>query len=377
VVEFSAWKAGQVSPSRQEIAITVPRQRGIKLEPISPRLKKRLPHPNAGSTIVGLRYSPDGKRIIAGDYPGGVVQVWDAETGKGLTRIETGPRQNTHEYFFVSPDWKTIYAAMKPRDERSVEWIEKDGKKLARWRFRGEVRAWDLDSGQVLASFKHTPERRILDLRLSPDASTFVTREELPGDWEPDKVKACSTIWDSRSGRGRPLPDDISWISRFAPDGRSFAATTLDADGYTTSIKIIDVATLETRLTIPITQERSSAACVFTPDGRVMIGDVQSFTSSSQWRTTLIFWEAATGRQLASFPAEDKNADLAAHDRAFSPDGRYVVVTYSPPDKGAKVHVVEAATGKLARTINFEARQSVWVPVYSPNGRWLAVSNED
>ena len=142
----------------------------LTLEPISPRLKGELVHPNRTSVLNGLAYSPDGRRIITGDYPGGVVQVWDAENGKWLTRIETGAGlRGSAEYFFVSPDWKTVYASMNLRGRQSFERIQKDGKQLTRSRFRGEVRAWDLDTGKVGATFKHTPGRGIRVFQLSPD----------------------------------------------------------------------------------------------------------------------------------------------------------------------------------------------------------------
>jgi hypothetical protein len=78
--------------------------------------------------LEGLRYSPDGKRIIAGDYPGGVIQVWDVDTGQQLTKIETGyGYRGSAAYFFLTPDWQTVYVS---REKRSMTRIEKAGKKL-------------------------------------------------------------------------------------------------------------------------------------------------------------------------------------------------------------------------------------------------------
>ena len=78
---FDAWTEGRVSHSTHTIEIVAPKP-GPKPEAVSPRLTRALIHPNKTSTLVGLRYSPDGKRLMAGDYPGGVIQVWDAETGQ-------------------------------------------------------------------------------------------------------------------------------------------------------------------------------------------------------------------------------------------------------------------------------------------------------
>src|ERR1700733_3369274 len=65
-----------------------------KLEPISSRLIGRLQHSNQGKDtvdwIVEIHFSPDGKRLIAGDYPGGAVNVWDVGSGKRLATMDTG-----------------------------------------------------------------------------------------------------------------------------------------------------------------------------------------------------------------------------------------------------------------------------------------------
>jgi WD40 repeat protein len=350
------------------------------LETVSARLKKRFPHPNAGGRLDGLQYSPDGKRIIARDSPGGVVQVWDAETGQWLTRIQTvetgatGPDGS----FQVSADFKTLYASMKLCEQRSLERIEKDGKPFHRWTFRGEVRAWDLETGKELARFKHTPQREIAVLRLSPDASSFITDERFPGDFEPGKQKTGSTIWDARTFLPRPLPSGLEYHPLFAPDSRSFAVTTLDGDGHATSIKIIDVVTLDPKLTIPITQERSWVYLhAFSPDGRVMIGCVQSFSPAKDFRMAVTFWDTATGEQMASFPMEEQNIFVNGSP-AFSPDGRTVAFAYAYGPRYAlakepKVYLFETATGKLARSINLGPPQLAGKVVYSPDGQRLAV----
>jgi hypothetical protein len=68
-IAFDAWKTGNVAPTRHQVAIVAPRA-ALHLEPVSSRLCGELIHPNKTSTLVGLRYSPDGKSIAAGDYPG-------------------------------------------------------------------------------------------------------------------------------------------------------------------------------------------------------------------------------------------------------------------------------------------------------------------
>ena len=164
-----------------EVEVAAPRP-GLPLESVSSRLKASLIHPKRGGVLIGLSYSPDGQRIIAGDAPGGVIQTWDAPTGEQLTSVETGyAKRGISEYFFLTPDWRTVYVS---RGKRQYSRFEREGKEMIRWEFDGDVRAWDLATGELREPFTHTPPRNILTMRLSPDASSFLTGDEISGDYE-------------------------------------------------------------------------------------------------------------------------------------------------------------------------------------------------
>ena len=76
-IRFDAWKAGNVAPSEHQVQVVRPRHRVI-LEEVSPRLKAELIHPDREAALAGIRFSPDGQRVIAGSYPKGIIQLWDA-----------------------------------------------------------------------------------------------------------------------------------------------------------------------------------------------------------------------------------------------------------------------------------------------------------
>jgi WD40 repeat protein len=88
-ISFDTWKDGKVGATRHDVPVVAPRG-GLKLETVSPRLRRELIHPHKTATLVDLRFSPDGRQLIAGDDPGGVVMLWDVESGRQLTRIDTG-----------------------------------------------------------------------------------------------------------------------------------------------------------------------------------------------------------------------------------------------------------------------------------------------
>lgn len=129
-IAFESWKEGKVASSHHEIPVVAPRSTNLKLEAVSSRLKGELIHPNKTSVIANIDFSPDGKRILAGDYPGGVIAVWDVASGKRLSTIEAGYGYHSTAHFYaVSPDWQTVFAW---REKRKVERVEQDGKKKNR-----------------------------------------------------------------------------------------------------------------------------------------------------------------------------------------------------------------------------------------------------
>ncbi len=250
-VSFDAWKAGHVATSRHEVPVVVPNA-GLKREPVSGRLKGELVHPNRSATLAGLHFSPDGRRLIGGDYPGGRVVLWDVAAGRDVTTIETGyGYRGSMDYIFLSPDWRTLFVS---RGTRKFEQVEKDGKRLLHWTCDGDVRAWDPATGRLLRTYKHEPPRGINSMELSPDGTRFITREELSGTSEGQPKGAVST-WDVQTGRYHALPDDLQSYSQFSPDGRSMALTAVDGAGHARAVKLLDAATGRERLSIPVTDD--------------------------------------------------------------------------------------------------------------------------
>ncbi len=143
-----------------------------KEEPISARLIGRLAHSNQGKSdtdtigeIVEIHFSPDGKRLMAGDYPGGAVNVWDIGSGKRLAVMEIGGMG--FQSFAVSPDWKNVYSVTN-HGVRKSDKIEVGGKARISWSFDGAVQVFDVESGKLLENWQHSPAREIKWLNLRP-----------------------------------------------------------------------------------------------------------------------------------------------------------------------------------------------------------------
>jgi WD40 repeat protein len=373
-IAFDAWKAGAVAPTHQEVAVVAP-QLVVKLEEVSPGFKGELIHPNKSATLVGLRFSPDGTRLLGGNYPGGVVVLWDVATGKRLTTLKTGSGYRaTSDYFFISPDWGRLFGW---REKRTFERVEQGGKRMVRWTFDGDVRAWDLTTGQVARTYKHQPPRNIRVMRLSSDGTKFVTSEELPGVYEHGPPGTVS-LWDVKTGQYRTMPEGLEAGGIFSPDSRMLALTAIGKDRYARSLNLFDTATGRETLSIPVADKIADAwVSGFSPDGRLMFGTIRVFERAKRWenwRSTFKWWDTATGREVASFPG-DLNDVLM--NPCLSPDGRTLAALNWREEK-KRVFLFSVPEKRLLRTVpigqNMKGTRLITtLPVFSPDGRWLAV----
>lgn len=370
-ISFDAWKEGLVAPTRHQVAV-VALQSNRKLEAVSPRLTREYIHPNKTAGLARVLFSPDGKRIIAGDYPGGVVVAWDVATGKQLVAIETGYGfRGSSEYFFTSPDCLRLFVS---REKRKYERVEQEGKRLFRWEFDGNVRAWDLGTGQLKKTFKHEPARNIVVMNLSPDGNRFVTFEELPG--VADGPKGAASLWDTKSGKYRSLPDSISSGGMFSPDGQWLAISAEDKDRYTTAVKLFDSVTANEKLSIPVPDANTHAhIAAFAADGNPMVVNYRAFTHAKKWdksRCWLKWFDTATGREIASFPG-DKD-DIFFHCR-LSPDGQ-TLAACNWGNENRKLFLFRVADQRLlwASLLGKGERLIAGMPTFSPDARWIAIT---
>jgi len=304
------------------------------------------------------------------------VVLWDVAAGRDVTTIETGYGNRGFDYFFLSPDWRTLFVSRGT--SKIVEQMEKDGKRLRRWICDGDVRTWDLATGRLLRTYKHEPPRNILHMELSPDGTRFVTLEEMSGTSEGEPMRAFST-WDVRTGRYQALPDDLHSNGKFSPDGRSLAVCAVNGNRYYAhALKLLDPATGRERLSISITDKNANVSLqAFSPDGRLLVAGGRVFEKADKWdsfRDWLNLWDTTTGREVASF---DADKDDALVHTCFSPDGRALAAVNFRGEQ-RKLLLIDVAERKRARTVVLGdkpkgERLIAMKPVFRPDGKWLAV----
>ncbi len=347
----------------------------LKLQAVSKRLKGELIHPNKRGDLVEIWFSPDGKRLIAGEYPSGVVQLWEVDTRKQLTMIETGyGSQANHAYFQVAPDWQTLYSTWAKSHRKP---IEKNGKKLYQYEFKGEVRGCSLESGKIVKSYRHEPPRYHSYMALAPNGQTILCRESIPGVYEHD-AKVALSVWDTGTAKSRDLPKDVSGsYGVFSCDSRTLGISDVDALGHSSAHQVFDLDAFKVARTIPITDKYCQAtARLFTTDGKTLIGSAIIFPGKKNhktWKSYLKFWDVATAKEVFSFAGPDKDA-LSGY--VPSPDGKLLALV-SGPERTARLLLFDVSGRKLAQTIVLPHQGYAGDPVFSPDGKWLAIATQD
>jgi WD40 repeat protein len=370
---FAAWPEGKVAPTTTTVTILAAKP-GAKLEAASPRFQRELIHPNRQYYIMQMQFSPDGQRLLAGDYPGGVLQLWEVRTGKQLTKIETGyGYRGSAQYFAVSPDWKRVYV---DREKQHLEQIEKEGKRLIRWSFTGDIRAWDLETGRLITTYRHEPQRAIMHTTFAPDGKTFLTSEEPPGEFV-SRPERTASLWDVQTKEPRPVPRGAGH-GAFSPDSRTILYADNDQQGYAQAIRLWDTGSGQEKLAIPIATPNTWVdSLMFLPDGKAFVGTVRVFPTARQWsswETTLKIWDVSTGKELASIP---EMPNTSFHP-TFSPDGKlFAADAWRDPRGRLLLFDVERKRPRknivLGGPVAPDLQTMLGFPVFSPDGKWLAV----
>ncbi|HTU94127.1 MAG TPA: WD40 repeat domain-containing protein [Gemmataceae bacterium] len=334
---------------------------------MSSRLRQSLVHPDRSGILRGLCYSADGRRIFAGHYRSGVVQAWDAVSGRQLTTIETGPRNSSSSYFLFSADGQFLYV---DRSKTSLRLVGKD-KRLRHWEFSGGVRSLDMATGKPVRDFSPAPGCGLQSMDLSPNGSTLLTFQFVSGDYE-STAKSIGILWDARTGQRRgTLPANASSRAAFSPDSKTILTDAVNDKDEMTAFLFLDAGTGEVLRSIPIEQKHLWAyGHTLSPDGKRITCQVGDRATRQYW---LKCWDVESGREIVSFEIEQKFGYVQP---IYSPDGRRLLAAcYSYQDR--KPILIDMAKRKIIQRIAVESGRLWCDSAFSPDGKWLAVISQD
>ncbi len=371
-VSLQSWASTTIAATKHNIDI-LPALAGPKVELVSSRLAQKLEHEHHDATITHVQFSPDGKRLIAGDYPGGLVHVWELAGGKRLATFDMGegPRGSLN-YFVVTPDWKMVISPTNTRGK--IDRIQKDGKTLNRVSYDGSIRVWDLESGSLLHTWQDNPPRLTNYIVLLPDCNQFYAQEETPGEFQSLRPAAVS-VWDVATGEHKQLFAGHERFAAFSPDGKQAVVSIprTDNSSFHEALALYDVASWRSVGKIPLKEMQRCSRVFFIQDAPMAVGGVHTHLKANDFqnaRCELKFWALPGGEESWSLAGKDGEVIM---DIKQTPDHRALfVTTFSQQSLSGRLLLVDLATHN-AKVILDEPNLWPRPPVFHPDGKWMIV----
>jgi WD40 repeat protein len=225
-------------------------------------------------SIFGVAYSPDGKRIVSGSFDD-TLRLWDAATGSAIGEPMLGHTAPVSTVAF-SPD----------------------GRLIASGGMDATVRLWNADTRAPIAEPLTANGQPVTGIAFSPDGRRIVSAGG-----------TTLQLWDvaTRTPVGAPLQGHTAAIDRvvYSRDGTRIASA-----GDDKTIRVWDAATGSPIGEPLVGHEAMVAGLAFDADGARIV--------SSGFDDTFRVWDARAGRVLHGHQDQVENIE-------FSPDGQRIV----------------------------------------------------
>lgn len=336
-------------------------------------LGKEMRRFHDGSKIDPATLCQGGKRLVTFNDKS-ELKIWDVATGKLQRAIAvSNPKGDVGMRFVtavaISPDGNSLFAGT--REGPILRWNLRTGTEQAPLRGHAHlvtglfphaeqqslfsvswdqvIRRWKLPNGEAEAGSKGFTGPFLV--ALSPDGRIIATTSY------PGRLK----FWDVASGKRRqshPLPVDSIYRLRFAPDGKLLALACSDL-----RIRLWDVdkGRVAREIKPPPFKEPGSIGfedMLWSPDGRYLAVSYLG-NEKGTW-----LWETATGKRVWH---SDQTGRLA-----FAPDGKTLVRC----GWDENLTFQDAATGQV-RFVLQGSRKFEWSVAFSPDGSVLATNHPD
>ncbi|MBC8082124.1 MAG: WD40 repeat domain-containing protein [Hymenobacter sp.] len=296
------------------------------------------------AALLGLDYSPDGKRVVACGLGRDIV-VYDAETRqplltlKGHTDDVVSVKYSPNGRYIASGGvdralilWDAITGELLRKNTDHTDYVRDvafspNSKQLASAGWDGQALVIDTFSGQRLASLK------------APAAAD---------------APAVPAAYDrTKTAKGRT--SNVTSVA-FSPDGMELLTASGDH-----ALRIFSTINWEPKMVLGgHTDEVWDAR--YSPNGKYVV--------SGAWDNTARVWDLNTQRSIRVLPAHV--SDVWA--TAFSPDGQYIAT--GGGDR--KVKLWDVVTGLLVQDLSGELHTAeVENLVFNPDGRTLASVSRD
>lgn len=247
--------------------------------------------------LDAVAWSPDGKVIATGgarswtkrEDRNAVVDLWDAETGKRIRRIEGRAPGHIHSVAF-SPDGKRIVGGGSKGEQ--------------------ELKVWEVETGKELLALKGH-KSYVLSAIFSGDGKRIVSSDY------SDSTSHTARVWDAETGK-ELLALKLQPETMFSSVAINRDGTRLVTGGHGRPVKLWNADTGKELHTFG----KAKLKCVaFHPNGKWVVGTGRD---DQNLACVVTVWDLASGRKVVSFRAHDdfpEGMDISA-------DGKRIAVCF-------------------------------------------------
>jgi WD40 repeat protein len=327
---FPSWPEGGVAPATTDL-------------PVRPFLivdSVQLQTTLQGHTdpVSSLACSPDAT-LLASATATGTIKLWDWQKGKERTTLAVQPGMVYSIAF--APNGHSLAVAVLEERRRALS---------------GGVNIWDVETGKLQTTLRHTTNHGVSQVAFSPDGKFLAAREDSIFR-AGGKVGVEVALWDLANQQVcAELKGSVNAFA-FAPDGKSVITA-----GKTVQIWEADSATPS--LTLP----GSSDCLAISADGRLLAGGSTG---------KIMIWDLTKSELLGAAELDERPR---IYSLAFAPNGKTLAVATGDNDskivRPGRIALVDVAT--LEERANLQGhRGAVHAVAFSPDGHTLFSASQD